>query len=162
MSSEVHLSRAQKWDLARLAVAAMASSVFFSLPIVLARPQTSTRSDAPIPSVRVSEEIAIAGVSEPAAAATPAQAEAETPHHTDAVAVVTSTRVARITRPVVSPSPASDEKTLARPIQVRARVSPSPSTPGQPATLSKRLGRFLTGDGKYDPKPFPTVSTSGM
>src|SRR6185437_12396852 len=143
MSSEVHLSRAQKWDLARLAVAAMASSVFFSLPIVLARPQTSTRSDAPIPSVKVSEEIAIAGVSEPAAA--------ETPHHTDAVAVVTSTRVARITRPVVSPSPASDEKTLARPIQVRARVSPSPSTPGQPATLSKRLGRFLTGDGKYDP-----------
>jgi hypothetical protein len=98
MSSEVHLSRAQKWDLARLAVAAMASSVFFSLPIVLARPQTSTRSDAPIPSVKVSEEIAIAGVSEPAAAATPAQAEAETPHHTDAVAVVPSTHHLRQTK----------------------------------------------------------------
>ena len=162
MSSEVHLSRAQKWDLARLAVAALASSVFFSLPIVLARPQTATGADAPISSVRVSEEIAIAGVSEPVAAATPTQAETQTPHHTDAVAVITSTKVVRITRPGLSPSPASADKAPARPIQVRARVSPSPSAPAQPATLSRRLGRFLTGDGKYDPKPFPTITTSGM
>jgi hypothetical protein len=163
MSSEVHLTRAQKWDLARLAVAAVASSVFFSLPIVLAGPQTAAAgTSAPPPSVRVSEEIAIAGISEPVAAATPAQADTDTAKHADAVAVVTSTKVVRITRPSLSPLPASEEKTAARPIQVRARVNPSSSTPTQPATLSRRLGRFLTGDGKYDPKPFPTVSTSGM
>jgi len=160
MSSEVHLTRAQKWDLARLAVAAVASSVFFSLPIVLARSGSAADGNTPTPSVKVAEEIAIAGVSEPATTAFPSRTNAENPRVADAVAVVTSTERARITRPVLA-SPVALDKTSVRPI-VRARVSPPPSAPTQPATLSRRLGRLLTGDGKYDPKPFPTVTTSGM
>jgi hypothetical protein len=161
MSSEVHLTRAQKWDLARLAVAAVASSVFFSLPIVLARQVSSAEADARTPSVKVAEEIAIAGVSAPITAAISPTTDGESPRVADAVAVVTSTKTARITRPVLTP-PVAPVKPSVRPVQVRARVSPSPSAPTQPATLSRRLGRLLTGDGKYDPKPFPTVTTSGM
>ena len=161
MSSEVHLTRAQKWDLARLAVAAVASSVFFSLPIVLARQGSAADANTPTPSVKVAEEIAIAGVSEPITAAIPPRTDAQSPRVADAVAVVTSTKAARITRPVLT-SPVAPDKTSVRPVQVRARVSPPPSAPTQPAPLSRRLGRFLTGDGKYDPKPFPTITTSGM
>jgi hypothetical protein len=161
MSSEVHLTRAQKWDLARLAVAALASSVFFSLPIVLARPGSASESDARTSSVKVAEEMAIAGVSAPVAAAISPRTDTQSLRVADAVAVVTSTKTARITRPVLAP-PIAPDKTSVRPVQVRARVSPRPSAPAQPAGLSRRLGRLLAGDGKYDPKPFPTVTTSGM
>ena len=164
MSSEVHLTRAQKWDLARLAVAAVASSVFFSLPILLAQPRSVAVAKAPTPSVQISEEIAVAGVSEPVATANPPETAASNPRQANIVAVVTSTESARITRPVLAPSapPAAPERTLPRSIQARARVTAPPSTTTQPATLSRRLGRFLAGNGKYDPKPFPTVTTSGM
>lgn len=160
MSSEVHLTRAQKWDLARLAVAAVASSVFFSLPMLLAQPRSAADA-AQTPSVKVAEEIAVAGVSEPVTTANPPHAETSNPRRADIVAVVTSTESARITRPLLTPAAAS-EKPSGQPIQVRARVTPPPSAPTEPATLSRRLGRFLKGDGKYDPKPFPTVTTSGM
>lgn len=161
MSSEVHLTRAQKWDLARLAVAAVASSVFFSLPMLLAQPRSAADGNAPAPSVKVAEEIAVAGVSTPVTTANPPQAEPSSSRQADIVAVVTSTEWARITRPALAPS-ATPEKTSARSIEARARVTPPPPTATQPATFSRRLGRFLKGDGKYDPKPFPTVTTSGM
>lgn len=163
MSSEVHLTRAQKWDLARLAVAAAVSSVFFSLPIVLARPQSSADANRRTASVKVAEEIAVAGVSEPVTAVVPTRGDAESEIRTDVVAVVTSTAVATITKPALAPSPAP-VKASAGPIEVRARVSPAPSEPmppATPATFGRRLGRFLAGDGKYDPKPFPTI-TPGM
>ena len=165
MSSEVRLTRAQKWDLTRLAAAAVASSIFFSLPIVLARPESGAQAGSRTTSVKVAEEIAIAGVSAPVTAEVPKRTDAQSPR-ADAVAVITSTKTARITRPVLAPPVASD-KTSVRPVQLRARVSPPPSAPTQSAptqsaTLSRRLGKLLTGDGKYDPKPFPTVTTSGM
>jgi len=158
MPSEVHLTRAQKWDLARLAVAAVASTVFFSLPIFLVRAGSADVAEATSPSVRVSEEIAIASVSMPETASSSSEAEAPTPHPADAaVVVVTSTKVAKISRPVV----ATSGRTLARPVQVRARAE-APSTPVQPPTLSRRLARLIAGNGKYGPKPFPSVGTSGM
>ena len=160
MSSEVPLTRAQKWDLARLGVAALASSVFFALPIALARPGSAAEANTPTPSVKVAEQIAIAGVSSPVTATIPSPTDAQDPRVAEAVVVVTSTKTARITRPAVGvPAP---DKTAVRPIQLRARITAPPSAPTQPPTLSRRLGRLLTGDGKYDPKPFPTVTTSGM
>lgn len=154
MSSEVHLTRAQKWDLTRFAVAALVSSVFFSLPMFLAPAPSAADTGATTPTVKVAEEITIAGVSEPVAIEHPA--EAEIPASNQSVAVVTSTEVARISRPPV----ATSGRISARPIQVRAKAQ-SPATPAQP-TLSRRLARFIAGDGKYGlPKPFPTIPTSG-
>jgi hypothetical protein len=158
MPSEVHLSRAQKWDLTRLAVAAVASSVFFSLPMLLLPARSADSADTRTPSVTVSEQITLAGVSQPTATTYPRQAGTPEPLHADVVAVVTSSAVARITRPSV----ATSEKPSIRPVQLRARANPPVPAPTQSATLSRRLARFIAGDGKYDPKPFPTVTTSGM
>jgi hypothetical protein len=158
MPSEVHLSRAQKWDLTRLAVAAVASSVFFSLPMFLVPARSANRADTRNPSVRISEQIAVAGVSEPTATANPPQAETTEPLHADVVAVVTSTALAQISKPVV----ATAEKPSVRPAELRARVNAPVSAPPQSATLGRRLARLIAGDGRYGPKPFPTVGTSGM
>ena len=38
MPSDVHFTRAQKWDLVRLSAAAVASTVFFTVPMFLAHP----------------------------------------------------------------------------------------------------------------------------
>jgi hypothetical protein len=158
MPSEVHLSRAQKWDLTRFAVAAVASSVFFSLPMLLVPARSADSGDTRTPSVTVSEQITVAGVSEPTATPNPPQTGTTEPLHTDVVAVVTSTALARITRPTV----ATSEKTSIRPVQLRARANAPVTAPTQSATLSRRLARFIAGDGKYGPKPFPTLTASGM
>jgi len=161
MSSEVHLTRAQKWDLTRFAVAAVVSSVFFSLPMFLAPAPSAADTNATTPTVKVAEQIAIAGVSEPVATAHPA---AETPVSNQSVEVVTSTSIAVVTSPEVArisrPPLATSGRVPARPAQVRAKAQ-SPETPAQP-TLSRRVARFIAGDGKYGPpKPFPSVTTSG-
>ena len=154
MLSEVHLTRAQKWHLARFAVAAVVSSVFFSLPMFLAPAPSAADTSATTPTVKVAEEIAIAGVSEPVATEHPA--EAETPASNQSVAVVTSTEVARISRPPV----ATSGRVSAPPVQVRAKAQSPETRTQQP--LSRRLARFIAGNGKYgSPKPFPTVGTSG-
>ena len=158
MPSEVHLSRAQKWDLTRLAVAAVASSVFFSFPMLLVPASSADSAYRRTPSVTVSEQITVAGVSEPMATANPPQTGTTEPLHTVVVAVVTSTALARITTPTV----ATSEKTAIRPAQLRARANAPVTAPAQSATLSRRLARFIAGDGKYGPKPFPTLTTSGM
>jgi hypothetical protein len=161
MSSEVRLTRAQKWDLARIATAAVVSTVFISVPMFLvrARPATAdTRATAP--SVTVAQEIAIAEVSEPLAT-TPVQKPAAAPRPSDAVSVVTSTELAHVTRPALSPP--SRTTIQVRPVQVRARAQTPAAPQPQPTTLSRRLARFIAGDGKHgSPKPFPTVGTSGM
>ena len=154
MLSEVHLTRAQKWHLARFAVAAVVSSVFFSLPLFLAPAPSAADTSATTPTVKVAEEIAIAGVSEPVATEHPA--EAGIPASNQSVTVVTSTEVARISRPPV----ATSGRVSAPPVQVRAKAQ-SPETRTQ-LPLSRRLARFIAGNGKYgSPKPFPTVGTSG-
>lgn len=162
MSSEVHLTRAQKWDLTRFAVAAVVSSVFFSLPMFLAPAPSAADTSATTPTVKVTEEIAIAGVSEPVATEHPAEAGIPGSNQSvevvtsTTVAVVTSTEEARISRPPV----ATSGRVPARPAQVRAKAQSPETRTQQP--LSRRLARFIAGDGKYgSPKPFPTVTTSG-
>lgn len=158
MPSEVHLSRAQKWDLTRLAVAAVVSSVFFSLPMLLIPARSAGSSDTGTPSVTISEQIAVADVTAPSATSNPPQTESPKTLQPQMVAVVTATALARITSPAV----ATSERSSIRPVQLRARVNAPASAPTQPASLSRRVARFIAGSGKYDPKPFPTVTTSGM
>jgi hypothetical protein len=159
MSSEMRLTRAQKWDLARIAAAALVSTAFISVPMFIVRARSATADTrATAPSVTVSHETAIAGVSEPVAT-TPVQTQAARPPHSDMVEVVTSTELAQVTRPVGTPGRTIGQ---VRPVQVRARAQ-TRDEPRQPTKLSRRLARFIAGDGKHGPpKPFPTVSTSGM
>ncbi|HTH04171.1 MAG TPA: hypothetical protein VL882_28050 [Vicinamibacterales bacterium] len=136
MPSEVRFTRAQKWDLVRISAAAVASTVFFTVPMFLVRPHpAAVRIEGRAPESR---DIALA---------------------TDrpVVSVVTATEFA------IATTPAFQGQALARsrngkPAQVRARATtPAPDPP----SLKRRLTRFLAGDGKYNVRPFPTVSTSG-
>jgi hypothetical protein len=156
MPSKVRFTRAQKWDLVRISAAAVASTVFFTVPIFLVRPH-------PAPSLesRVSEhaEFVIATVSEPQAGSDAASARAAVSSAaTDAraVSVITSTEFAAATTP-----PLQGTTTLrlraAKPAEIRARANTAPAPP----SLSRRLARFIAGTGKYNIKPFPTVNTSG-
>lgn len=165
MSSAVHLTRAQKWDLARFAAAVAVSSVFFSVPMFVIGARTaSSHPDATAPSVTVAQEVAIASVSAPVVSSTPDQLEVPSPPRRRAVSVVTSTEVAQATSPALAgPNrvpPAPNRMTTSGPVQLRARTQ-TPATPVQPAKLTRRFARFLAGDGKYNVKPFPTVGSSG-
>jgi hypothetical protein len=164
MSSAVHLTRAQKWDLARFAAAVAVSSVFFSVPMfVIGARSAPSHPEASAPSVTVAQEVAIASVSEPVVSSTPDQLEVPSPPRRHTVSVVTSTEVAQASSPALAgPNrvPALPNRLTPRPVQLRARTQ-TPATPVQPAKLTRRLARFIAGDGKYNVKPFPTVGTSG-
>ena len=164
MSSAVHLTRAQKWDLARFAAAVAVSSVFFSVPMfVIGARSAPSHLEATAPSVTVAQDVAIASVSEPVVSSTPDQLEVPSPPRRRAVSVVRSTEVAQATSPALAgPNRvlAAPNRMTPRPVQLRARTQ-TPATPVQPAKLTRRLARFLAGDGKYNVKPFPTVGTSG-
>lgn len=164
MSSEVRLTRAQKWDLARIATAAVLSTLFISAPVFLVRARSATPDTRPnAPSVTVAQEIAIASVAEPLAS-TPVQAVVEDSRQSDDVRIVTSTELARVTKPALAPSSRTPTPARARPIQLRARAQTSAPLPSpEPTKFTRRLAKFIAGDGKYgSPKPFPTVNTSGI
>jgi hypothetical protein len=72
-----------------------------------------------------------------------------------AVSVITSTEFAIATTPVLQNSTARSRSATSP----ATRSARTPSDP--PPSLSRRLGRFITGSGKYNVKPFPTVNTSG-
>jgi len=164
MSSAVHLTRAQKWDLARFAAAVAVSSVFFSVPLfVIGARSAPSHPEATAPSVTVAQEVAIASVSEPVVSSTPDQLEVPSPPHRRTVSVLRSTEVAQATSPaLVRPNQvaAAANRMTTQPVQLRARTQ-TPPTPVQPPKLTRRLARFIAGDGKYNVKPFPTVGTSG-
>jgi hypothetical protein len=156
MPSKVRFTRAQKWDLFRISAAAVASTVFFTVPLFLVRPQ-------PAPASRAAEhaELVLATVSEPQArsradAASPRPTLPSAAIDTTGVSVVTSTEFAEATSP-----PLQNTTTLrlrgAKPAEIRARANTAPTAP----SLSRRFARFIAGTGKYNIKPFPTVSTSG-
>jgi hypothetical protein len=157
MPSDVRLTRAQKWDLVRISAAAVASTVFFSVPMFLMRPH-----HAPVTvEGRAAErpDIALATLSTPPARST---SPTETPGtsasgDSDVVSVVTSTEFANATTPGLQRN--TIERSRARkPAQVRARANAPVSAP---PSLRRRLARFIAGNGKYTIKPFPTLSTSG-
>ena len=135
MPSEVRFTRAQRLDLVRISAAAVASTVFFTVPMFLVRPP-----NAP-PPPRI---------------ASFAPAQPTTPVDLNAVSVVTSTEVASVTTPSLQTN-ATGRSRAAKPPQVRARRT----SPAAPPSLGRRLVRFFAGKGKYNVKPFPTVSASG-
>jgi len=156
MPSEVRFTRAQKWDLVRISAAALASTVFFTVPMFLVRPDPAVSS-------RASEhaELVLATVSAPqarsrvdAAAISPTLLSARV--DASAVSVVTSTEFAETTTPTLQNTTMLRSRS-ARPAEIRARANTAPAAP----SLSRRLARFLAGTGKYNVKPFPTVNTSG-
>jgi hypothetical protein len=132
MSSDVQFTHAQKWDLLRMSGAAVVSTVFFGVPMFIARPEripesrpAETRQAAEV-SILVSETVA--PVTTPAWEALPAKSALPTPsrrHH-----------VARATAPSLPQRPV-------------------PSASG--TTLARRLGRLLAGSGRYEVRPFPSL-----
>ncbi len=145
MPSEVRFTRAQRWDLVRISAAAVASTVFFTIPMFLVRPDHSaTRIETQSAPPR---DIVLASSFEPAARSAVDE---------KAVSVVTSTEFAAVTMPSLQGATGTRSRS-AKSLQIRARAN----TPDSPRSLSRRLGRFITGNGKYDVKPFPTLNTSG-
>jgi hypothetical protein len=146
MPSEVRFTRAQRLDLVRISAAAVASTVFFTVPMFLVRPMDPAahieNHATPPP------DIALASSSEAAARSTALDG--------NAVSVVTSTEFASATMPSLQGTAAARSHSAKSP-QVRARAN----TPDAPHSLSRRLARFLAGNGKYNVKPFPTVNSSG-
>ena len=127
------------------------------------RPLRAVDPEATAPSVTVAQEVAIASVSEPVVSSTPDQLEVPSPPHRRTVSVLRSTEIAQATSPALArPNQvaAAPNRMTTRPVQLRARTQ-TPATPVQPAKLTRRLARFIAGDGKYNVKPFPTVGTSG-
>ena len=155
MPSEVRLTRAQKWDLLRMSGAAVVSTVFFTVPMFVARP-TVARPD-PRPGVEVASLMP-----EPVAAGKPdtlLPASGPDPVSPDTVSVVRSTETAVVTTPALqSPAAPPRRRAPAGVIQARARVTAPASAP---APLGRRLARLIAGTGRYGIRPFPSVSTSG-
>jgi hypothetical protein len=154
MTSDVRFTRAQKWDLVRMSAAALASTVFFTVPMFLVPP------NAPAPSTQKSitapaTDVMLAGLSNPIPPSTPAESAAVRAN-AEAVMVVTSTEFAATTRPVLQGN-ITPRARATRPGELRARANPTASSP----SLRRRLARLISGNGKYTIKPFPTVSTSG-
>jgi hypothetical protein len=154
MTSDVRFTRAQKWDLVRMSAAALASTVFFTVPMFLVRPNPAA------PSIQKSvtppaSNMMLAGVSSPTSPSTPIESAAVRTN-TEAVMVLTSTEFAPATTPVLQ-GHSSARSRAPRPAELRVRTN----TPASLPSLSRRLARFISGNGKYTIKPFPTVGTSG-
>ena len=151
MPSEVRFTRAQRWDLIRISAAAVASTVFFTVPMFFVRWQPApTRG----PDAR---DIALASLSEPARSSeSPSGAIKVAATDTATVSIVTSTEMAEVTTPALQKAPTTRTRN-GKPADIRARANTSPAPP----SFSRRVARFLAGTGKYIVKPFPSVNTSG-
>jgi hypothetical protein len=158
MPSDVPLTRAQKWDLVRISAAAVASTVFFTFPLFLVRPDQ--RADRTQGGAAERPAMAVPSVSQPSAQTAsptiPPVASASVDRN--AISVVTSTEFATATTPGLQKNTNARSRAT-KPAQIRARAN----TPAPAATpsLSRRLARFIAGSGKYNVKPFPTLNTSG-
>lgn len=157
MPSAVPFTRAQKWDLVRISAAAVASTVFFTTPIFLVRPQpAAVRHETRAPEPRDGRVISSPEPANPSNSPVESDATPSKPLDENVVSVVTSTEFASATIPSLQRS-TSTRTQAGKPAQVRARAnSPAPAP-----SLGRRLVRFLAGKGKYNVKPFPTVNTSG-
>ena len=148
MPTEMRFTQAQKRDLLRMSGAALVSTIFFGVPMFVGRPD-GTRVQT------------VAGHEQPAPMSAAAQPLSPVPE----VVVVVSDAVAQATTPMLEtppvatrlPSTTPRRQTLAATSRERERppVSSSSIKP-----LAKKLGRLLAGTGRYEVKPFPTVSTS--
>src|SRR3954471_3643671 len=159
MPSDVPFTRAQKWDLVRLSAAAVASTVFFTVPMFLAHPPEAISQLADHrPGVA---EVGTAGVTNPPTSTASASNTSST-SAADAgdVSVVTSMEFALASTPAVESPTAAMRPRTGKPAQLRPRAntaSPSSTSLG----LGRRVARFIAGSGKYNVRPFPTIATSG-
>jgi hypothetical protein len=84
-----------------------------------------------------------------------------------AVVVVIADAVAQTTTPMLeTPPPAAPRTRTTTPLRQMLAVANAerqrpPVASSSVKPLAKRLGRLLAGTGRYEVKPFPTVSTSG-
>jgi hypothetical protein len=129
--------------------AAVVSTIFFGVPMFVGQPDA-----ARVQTVADHERQA------PVSADLPLSTE-------PAVVVVIADAVAQTTTPMLAtPPPAAPRTRTATPPRQTLAVADAPrqrppvaSPSAEP--LAKRLGRLLAGTGRYEVKPFPTVSTSG-
>ena len=157
MPSEVRLTQAQKWDLLRMSGAAVVSTVFFTVPMFVARTTVARPEARPV--------VEVASVMpEPVAAGKPdtfLPTSAPDPVSPDTVSVVRSTEMAVVTTPALqSPAAPARRRASAGAIQARARVT-APAPASAPAPFGRRLARLIAGTGRYGVRPFPSVGTSG-
>ena len=136
MPSDVRFTQAQKWDLLRMSGAAVVSTVFFGIPMFIARPEV-------VPAVARSE--ARAADTRPAAD----------------VSVLVSQTVAPVTTPALDALPpgvglhvSSRRRVASAALQSRQRRHLA-SASDRP--LARRLGRLLAGSGRYEVRPFPSL-----
>jgi hypothetical protein len=148
MPSEVRLTRAQKWDLLRMSGAAVVSTVFFAVPMFLARPNVAR------PEARPALQVASMMPDAVAAGNPDSFLPANAPN---TVSVVTSTEVAAVTTPVLQPPAAAPrQRASGGTVEARASGNAPAATP-----FGRRLARLIAGKGRYGVRPFPSVSTSG-
>ena len=124
----VPLSRAQKWDLTRMAAAAVLSTGVLLAVLV----------EFPAPADPIS-----ASVMDGVAARVPAP-----------IIVVSAGVPAQVTAPALRLH-VQKRATLRAPR--RAQPALANSRPAPPATLSKKLARLVVGDGHYGIRPFPAA-----
>ena len=163
MPSDVHFTRAQKWDLVRLSAAAVASTVFFTVPMFLAHPPEGG-SQAGGHRPRVAEVATTSGPNVPPSTAYSSNTSSKSADDVGDVSVVTSMEFALATTPALESPTAAIRTRTGKPAQLRARANTAPPTSSNSTSTSsfgRRVGRFIAGTGKYNVRPFPTVSTSG-
>jgi hypothetical protein len=151
MPSDMRFTQAQKRDLLRMSGAAVVSTIFFGVPMFIGRPdatrvQTVASQDQQAPvTVAPSQPLTVAPT----------------------VVVVVSDAVAQTTTPMLEALPAAAPRVPATPPRRHTLVATGSErqrpdgTASSVEPLAKRIGRLLAGTGRYEVKPFPTVSTSG-
>jgi hypothetical protein len=157
MTSEVHFTRAQKWDLVRLSAAAVASTVFFTVPMFLAHPpQRVSQVNDHRPGL--AEVAAASDPSAPTSTGTGSNTSSTSADDAGDVSVVTSMEFALATTPAMESATTAMRTRTGKPAQLRARANTAPPSS---TSLGRRVARFIAGNGKYNVRPFPTIATSG-
>jgi hypothetical protein len=152
MASDMRLTQAQKRDLLRMSGAALVSTIFFSIPMFVGRPDGARLQARGEQAQPIAVAAGSAVTTDAAASAAPE------------VAVVFSDAVARVTIPQLQAlsAPAAPRTRSVRQNAMAVKLRPRPqaaSAAGKP--LARRLGRLIAGTGRYEVRPFPTVGTSG-
>lgn len=140
-SEGLQLSRAQKWDLVRICVAAVASAGFFSAPFLLS-PDPGPVSTAMV----VTTEM-------------PGEQKASLQDTLDRISIVTTDVVAPVSAVLVQPVHRTVPKAPRPAFRSASQVTPAAEADA-PSSLARRLGRAIAGDGRYTVRPFPTLQSN--
>lgn len=136
MPNRLGFTHDQRWELVRITGAAVVSTIFFGVPMFVARPEV------------MRSEVARAAA-QPAPQVHVVTSEAVVPETTPALAWGPST----VVRPAgVTPSQRNPARATAQP---RQRASGVPASVGP---LARKLGRLLAGSGQYEVRPFPAFN----